>query len=85
LTLSISLALVFIAFCVLMGAVLGYCIRERRAVEGSGRDARSHAHRTPQEMERQDQRIVLVLFGAIIGGAALALITGYLVFFRSWT
>ena len=31
-----------------------------------------------------DKRVATVLFGAIIGGAVLALITGYLVFFRTW-
>lgn len=31
-----------------------------------------------------DNRVAMVLFGTIIGGAALALLTGYLVFFRDW-
>ena len=37
----------------------------------------------PQNMA-DDNRVAMVLFGAIIGGAALALMTGYLVFFRDW-
>ena len=55
-----------------MGGVLAYCIRERRIVEASDRSGEGSLTPSPKEMEQHDQRIVLVLFGAIIGGAALA-------------
>ncbi len=42
------------------------------------------APQTVEATEVEDNRIVVVLFGAIIAGAVLALITGYLVFFRDW-
>ena len=63
-----------------MGGVLMFCIRERRLVDGLKRPAPL----TPEAIQTEDSRVVLVLFGAIIAGAALALITGYLVFFREW-
>ena len=71
---------VFLAFCTIMGGVLMFCIRERRLVDGLKRPAPL----TPAAIQTEDSRVVLVLFGAIIAGAALALITGYLVFFREW-
>ena len=67
-----------------MGGVLACCIRERRIVEASDRFGEGSLTPSAKEMEQSDRRIVLVLFGAIIAGAALALITGYLVFFRTW-
>jgi hypothetical protein len=79
--LALSLTIVFLAFCIIMGAVLMFCIRERRMVDGLGNVATAMS---AEAMEIEDSRIVKVLFSAIIAGAALALITGYLVFFRSW-
>jgi hypothetical protein len=83
-----SLVLVFLVFCAIMGAVLVFCIRERRAVDGLESDVyRSQtevAEFDARATEREDSRIVIVLFGSIILGALLALITGYLVFFRVW-
>jgi hypothetical protein len=81
-TLVASLAAVFAAFCVIMGAVLMFCIRERRMVDGL--EANNQLPMTAEAIEAEDSRIVKVLFGAIIAGALLALITGYLVFFRTW-
>jgi uncharacterized integral membrane protein len=80
--LALSLSIVFIAFCVIMGAVLMFCIRERRMVDGLA--AVKNAPTTAEAIEAEDSRIVKVLFGSIIMGALLALITGYLVFFRTW-
>jgi hypothetical protein len=37
-----------------------------------------------EAIENEDTRLVKVLFGAIVAGALLALITGYLVFIRDW-
>lgn len=74
-----SLVGVFLAFCLLMGAVLMFCIRERRMVDGLTTPPES-----AESMEAEDSRIVKVLFGAIIAGALLALITGWLVFFKTW-
>ena len=71
---------VFLAFCTIMGGVLMFCIRERRLVDGLKRPSPL----TPEAIQTEDSRVVLVLFGAIIAGAALALITGYLVFFCEW-
>jgi hypothetical protein len=79
--LEVSLLVVFLAFCVMMGAVLMFCIRERRLIDGLG-DAPTPS---AEAIENEDERLVKVLFGAIVGGALLALITGYLVFIRDWT
>ncbi len=78
--LALSLSVVFLAFCLIMGGVLMFCIRERRMVDSIENPPQMSA----EMMEVEDGRIVKVLFGAIIAGAALALITGYLVFFRTW-
>lgn len=76
--LSLSLMLVFGLFCIIMGAVLALCLRERkRALANQGIDARRDT--------AADNRVALALFGAIIVGALLALITAYLVFFRQWS
>ncbi|MEI6738583.1 MAG: hypothetical protein WCL29_08920 [Pseudomonadota bacterium] len=78
--LAIGLAAVFLAYCFIMGAVLMFCIRKRRMVDG----LENSPPITAETIEVEDGRIVKVLFGAMIAGAVLALITGYLVFFRSW-
>ena len=75
--LSLSLVLVFGFFCLIMAAVLALCLRERkRAMANRGIDAKRD--------EQADNRVAKALFGAIIVGALLALITAYLVFFRQW-
>ncbi|AMS32602.1 MAG: hypothetical protein ACK45Y_11860 [Betaproteobacteria bacterium] len=78
--LEVSLLVVFLAFCVIMGAVLMFCIRERRLIDGLTNVAPMSA----EAIENEDNRLVKVLFGAIVAGALLALITGYLVFIRDW-
>lgn len=106
--LTVSLTLVFLAFCVLMAGVLAFCLRERRKIDGFGNPSAHHklpvtvdrsssvnlldgnfsnaspASPNSEEDEAADKRVTIVLFGSIIGGALLALMTGYLVFFRSW-
>ena len=75
--LSLSLALVFGLFCLIMAAVLALCLRERkRAMANRGIDAKRD--------EQADNRVAKALFGAIIVGALRALITAYLIFFRQW-
>jgi hypothetical protein len=78
--LEVSLLMVFLAFCAIMGAVLMFCIRERRLIDG----LTSVAPMSAEAIENEDNRLVQVLFGAIVAGAMLALITGYLVFVRDW-
>lgn len=78
--LELSLAAVFLAFCAIMMGVLLFCIRERRLIDGLKRVAPM----SPEDIDAEDRRLVKVLFGAIIAGVGLALITGYLVFFRQW-
>ncbi len=78
-----------------MGGVLAFCLRERRKRGGLGElgdpaiDPRQDQAMLPSgpgnaEDEAADNRVAMVLFGAIIAGALLALITAYLVFFRDW-
>lgn len=88
-----GLLMVFLAFCLLMGGVLAFCLHERRKIDGLGRNGvRRTADDTPIKDliagptdEADDNRVAMVLFGTIVIGALLALITGYLVFFRTWS
>ena len=75
--LDASLILIIGIFCAIMFGVLAFCIRERK---------RTLARRTGgiEQDQAEDARVAVVLFGAIIVGALLALITMYLVFFRQW-
>jgi len=88
-----SLVLVFLAFCLLMSGVLAFCIRERRKVDAIASPAyadpitgeiQPHHHVVSSTDADDDERVAMILFGSIIAGALLALITGYLVFFREW-
>lgn len=69
----------FIAFIAVMAVVLGVCFRERHLWH----DGRTGAYLrgTPNAERASDRRIAVVIFGAIIAGALLALLVGYLVFF----
>ena len=88
-----SLLIVFLLFCLLMAGVLAFCLRERRKIDGIGKSGKQdtyagdfnpqHHAASPDDAE-QDSRVAIVLFGSIIAGALLALITGYLVFGRVW-
>jgi hypothetical protein len=62
-----------------MAFVLGFCFRERHLWHDakSGTDLRG----TRAAEHASDRRIATVIFGAIIVGALLALLVGYLVFF----
>lgn len=88
-----ALLIVFLAFCLLMGGVLAFCLVERRKIDGLGRNGvRVLPEETPikdltvsSSDEADDNRVAVVLFGTIVIGALLALITGYLVFFRTWS
>ncbi len=92
-----SLLAVFLAFCLLMAGVLAFCLRERRKVDGLGNlqqvsaqidpptgEIPPHHHIASASDADDDSRIAMVLFGSIIVGALLALLTGYLVFFKTW-
>ena len=75
--LPVTLAIIFGIFCVIMFCVLAFCLRERKhALANQLADARRD--------EAADNRVAVVLFGSIIVGAVLALITAYVVFFREW-
>ena len=75
--LPFTLAIIFGIFCTIMFGVLAFCLRERkRALANQAIDARRD--------EAADNRVAVTLFGAIIAGAVLALITAYVVFFRDW-
>ena len=71
---SIGLSMVLAAFVALMTTVLTVAMRERRAgkrIEAS--DAASQA--------ASDGRVMVVVFGSIIGGMLLMVVTAVLVFF----
>jgi hypothetical protein len=86
-----ELFVVFFAFCVLMAGVLGFCLYERRKVDGIGDGSGKTApEETPPEKmvalatdAADDKRVMLVLGGSIVAGGLLALLTAYLVFFRA--
>lgn len=73
-----SLVVILLVFFAIMIAVLAFCLKERKRALA--------VHRVDPRSDRDvDNRIVVILFGAIIAGAVLALITAYVVFFRQWT
>jgi uncharacterized membrane protein YbhN (UPF0104 family) len=109
----VSLLFVFGLFCLLMAALLAFCLRERhrqRHEDGSGGqiDAAESAHfpglgsttragesrgletislysPAPSAVdEAADQRVALAVFGSIIAGLLLALVTAYLVIYANW-
>lgn len=72
-----SLIVILLVFVAIMFGVLGFCLRERkRALANQAVDARRD--------EQADNRVAMVLFGGILVGALLALITAYVVFFRTY-
>ena len=111
---TIRLILAFLAFCLLVAAVLHFCLRQRRRQRGSGprldalidyllpdlqpavplaRAAIASVgvivpngwRAMDREHTRDDddvERVSIMVLGAIIVGALLAVIAGYLVFFR---
>lgn len=79
--LELSLLLVFLAFCAVMGGVLALCFRERRL--SARRAFHTESPVTLHTADRQGNRLAFILLGCIIAGALLALLTAYLVFFRT--
>jgi len=69
----------FSAFIAVMALVLAACFRERRLWH-DGKSG-NNVTGTPAAEQASDTRIAIVIFGAIIVGALLALLVGYLVFF----
>lgn len=75
-----ALIAILLAFFSIMVAVLGFCLRTRRMALSTHRDAARAARD-----QADDRGVALVLFGGITGGAALALLAAYLMFFRAGT
>ena len=73
-----SLIAIWVSFVGIMFGVLGFCLVERKRALAGGIGDR-------ERDKRADKRVVMVLFTSMIAGAALALITAYVVFFRVWT
>ncbi len=78
-----SLIAVFVGFCLIMGAVLMFCIRQRRLIDGLEGTVPATAEHA-ELVASKDKQIIRVLFVAIFAGAVLALVTGYLVFVQTW-
>ncbi len=72
-----------LAFMAVMAVVLGFCFRERHLWHDGKTGADLSG--TPTAERASDRRIAAVIFGAIIVGALLALLVGYLVFFSGLT
>ena len=73
-SLGVSLSLVIAAFVLLMGTVMTIAFRERRA-------GRRIAAGDVAAQGASDARVLVVIFGSIIGGMILMLVTAVLVFF----
>lgn len=73
-----SLVAILLAFFAIMVGVLVFCLRERKRVL-------LVRIVDPRRDEDDDNRVAVVIFGAIIVGAMLALVTAYVVFFRQWS
>jgi len=73
-TLGAKLALIIVAFMILMGGVLWLAFRERRM----GRDI---AADDTAAQAASDGRVLAVIFGAIFGGMVLTVLVAWLVFF----
>jgi hypothetical protein len=72
---SMGLVAVFIGFVTLLVTVMRLAFRERRA-------SRIIAPSDQAARDASDARVLTVIFGAIIGGMVLTLITAWLVFAR---
>ena len=68
-----KLFLVFVGFCTLMGGVMWMAFRERKR-------GRAIAQGDFAAGEAQDNRVLLVIFSAAIGGLLLTLVVAWLVF-----
>lgn len=72
-SLGASLALVIVAFMALMTTVLTLAFRERKLAKSGPSDAASQG--------ASDARVLVTIFGSIIGGMLLMVVTAVLVFF----
>ena len=75
--LDFSLILIAGIFCAIMFGILAFCLHERK-------QTLKKVVSSAKSDQAEDSRVAIVLFGSIIVGAVLALITMYLVFFRQW-
>ena len=75
--LGVSLILIIGIFCAIMFGVLAFCLRERKRTL-------ANPVSSVETDQAEDARVAVVLFGSIVVGALLALITMYLVFFMHW-
>ena len=73
-SLGTQLLLVFLAFLALIGGVMCAAFRERRL-------ARAIPEGDLAAQRAADARILVVVFGAAVGGLMLTLLTAWLVFF----
>lgn len=73
-SLGTKLFIVFLGFLALMGAVMWAAFRERRL-------ARVIAEGDIDAQREADGRILVVVFGAALGGLLLTLLVAWLVFF----
>jgi len=67
-----GLIAVFAVFCIAMGAILYFCLAERRRASASGAPL-------------SGRRIAWLLAAVVALGAGLALTTAYLIFFKTWS
>lgn len=70
---AFGLALVIAAFVIVMGGVLALAFRERR-------NGKSIAADDTAAQGASDARVLTVIFGSIIGGMVLTLVTASLIF-----
>lgn len=72
-SMALGLALVIAAFVIVMGGVLTLAFRERRA-------GKTIAVDDTAAQGASDARVLTVIFGSIIGGMVLTLVTASLIF-----
>ena len=75
-SLGVSLSLVIAAFLALMTTVMALAFRERKA-------ARRMAVEDTAAQGASDGRILVAIFGSILGGMLLMAVTAVLVFFQA--
>lgn len=73
-TLLYKLAIVLVAFLVLLGVVIWFALRERRL-------GKSIAYEDVASQQASDARILAVIFSAILGGMVLTVLTAWVIFF----
>lgn len=71
---GVSLALVIAAFVAMMGTVMALAFRERKV-------SRTVQLEDTATQAASDARVLVVIFGSIIGGMLLMVVTAVLVFF----